>query len=124
MERIVNYNSLYIFVKNTSYIMEMIFSNNKNNTDMEDMKMANKDNNGVEIVEKKESKIKKFLKSDKLKAVVQIGTTILTLANTVFLVWTCASAAEAEVNADVMDEYNQMKEGVSIPAMETVDSAV
>ena len=57
--------------------------------------------NKEEVVAKKESKIKKFLKSDALKTATLIGTTILTVANTIFLIWTCSSAAEAEVNADV-----------------------
>lgn len=70
------------------------------------------ENNNVNEV-KKESKIKKFFKSDAFKKVVQIGTTVLTIANTVFLVWTCSSSVEAEVNADVMPEYNEMK-GVDV----------
>lgn len=65
------------------------------------------DENVIEM--KKESKIKKFFTSDKIKGVVSIVTTVLTIANTVFLVWTCASSVEAEVNADVIDEYNAMK---------------
>lgn len=65
------------------------------------------DENVIEM--KKESKIKKFFTSDKIKSVVSIVTTALTIANTVFLVWTCASSVEAEVNADVIDEYNAMK---------------
>lgn len=68
------------------------------------MANVNKD----EVV-KKESKIKKFFTSKGLKTGVQIGTTILTVLNTIFLVWTCASTVEAEVNADVIDEYNEMK---------------
>lgn len=67
------------------------------------------------VVSKKESKIKKILKSEGFKKAVQIGTTILTLANTIFLVWTCASSVEAEVNADVMDEYNAMKKAEVVP---------
>lgn len=67
----------------------------------------NEMNKTVEV--KKESKIKKFFTSEKFGKVVQIGTTILTIANTVFLVWTCASSVEAEVNADVMKEYNEVK---------------
>lgn len=71
--------------------------------------MENKEmDNVVEV--KKENKIKKFFKSEKFGKIVQIGTTLLTIANTVFLVWTCASSVEKEVNADVMDEYNEMKE--------------
>lgn len=65
------------------------------------------DENVVEL--RKESKLKKFFTSDKFKTVTLIGTAILTIANSVFLVWTCASAAEAEVNADVIDAYNEMK---------------
>ena len=68
---------------------------------------------------KKDSKIKKFLNSKGIKTAVQIGTTILTLANTVFLIWACSSAAEAEVNADVIDEYNAMKAMEVGPATET-----
>lgn len=68
-------------------------------------------NNANEV--KKESKIKKFLKSEGLKRAVRIGTVILTVANTVFLVWTCSSSVEAEVNADVQQEYNEMK-GVDV----------
>ena len=67
------------------------------------------------VVGKKESKIKKFLTSEGVKKAVQIGTTILTIANTIFLVWTCASSVEAEVNADVIDEYNEMKKGEVVP---------
>ena len=70
--------------------------------------MENKEMDNV-IEVKKENKIKKFLKSEKFGKIVQIGTTLLTIANTVFLVWTCASSVEKEVNADVMDEYNEMK---------------
>ena len=62
------------------------------------------------VTEKKESKIKKILTSKAVKAGVQIVTTVLTIANTVFLVWTCATATENEVNADVMDDYYNMKE--------------
>lgn len=64
--------------------------------------MENKEMDNV-IEVKKENKIKKFLKSEKFGKIVQIGTTLLTIANTVFLVWTCASSVEKEVNADVMD---------------------
>ena len=66
--------------------------------------------NNSKVVEKKESKAKKFLTSKALKAGVQVMTTVLTLANTVFLIWTCATATENEVNAEVMDEYWRMKE--------------
>ena len=60
-------------------------------------------------VVKEDSKLKKFFKSDVVKTVTLIGTAVLTIANTVFLVWTCASTAEAEVNANVIDDYNTMK---------------
>lgn len=78
------------------------------------------ENNNTVKAMKKDSKIKKFLSSKGIKTAVQIGTTILTLANTVFLVWACSSAAEAEVNADVIDEYNAMKAREMAPAPETV----
>lgn len=64
-------------------------------------------NNVVEM--KKESKIKKFLKSEKVKTGVQIVTTVLTVLNTIVLALACTSSMEAEVNADVMPEYNEMK---------------
>lgn len=70
------------------------------------------ENNNVNEV-KKESKIKKFLKSEGLKNAVRIVTAVLTVANTVFLVWTCSSSVEAEVNADVQQEYDKMK-GVDV----------
>lgn len=70
------------------------------------------ENNNVNEV-KKESKIKKFLKSEGLKNAVRIVTVVLTVANTVFLVWTCSSSVEAEVNADVQQEYDKMK-GVDV----------
>ena len=66
--------------------------------------------NNEKIVEKKESKIKKIFTNKAVKTGVQIVTTVLTLANTVFLIWTCASAAEGEVNADVMDDYYKVKD--------------
>ena len=68
--------------------------------------MANANENNVV---KEDSKLKKFFKSDVVKTVTLIGTAVLTIANTVFLVWTCASTAEAEVNANVIDDYNTMK---------------
>ena len=81
---------------------------------MEDIYMENNEMNNV-VEMKKETK--KFWKGETFGKVVKIGkrtiqilTPILTIANTVFLVWTCASSVENEVNADVMDEYNQMKE--------------
>ena len=67
------------------------------------------ENKNEEVVEKKESKIKKFFKSDMLKTVTLIGTMVLTIANTVFLIWTCSSAAETEVNAEVLEDYNKLK---------------
>ena len=74
--------------------------------------------NAMEV--KKESKLKKIITSERVKRVVQIGTTILTIANTIFLVWTCASSVEAEVNADVMDEYNELKKGEVVPVTEEI----
>lgn len=76
---------------------------------MEDYTMANNVNETVEVKEKKESIFKRIAKSKTLKTVVSVTTTVLTVANTIFLVWTCASSAEAEVNADVLPEYNKMK---------------
>ena len=69
--------------------------------------MENNENAVVEV--KKESKIKKIFKSEKLRTAVRVGTTILTIMNTVVLVLACSSSMEAEVNADVMPEYNEMK---------------
>lgn len=64
-------------------------------------------NNVVEM--KKESKVKKFMKSKKVRTCVQIVTTCLTVLNTIVLALACTSSMEAEVNADVMPEYNEMK---------------
>lgn len=58
------------------------------------------------VVEKKENVFKKIVKSEVVKKVVQIGTTVLTLANTAFLVYTCVSAnteAPFEVSNDQMN---------------------
>ena len=72
------------------------------------------------VESRNESKLRRIIKSDAVKKVVQIGTTILTLANTIFLIWTCASSVEAEVNADVMDEYYEMKKGEVVPETEEI----
>jgi len=72
------------------------------------------------VESRKESKIRKFFTSEGVKKFVQIGTTVLTLANTIFLLWTCASSVEAEVNADVMDEYYELKKGEMVPVSEEV----
>ena len=68
-------------------------------------------NNANEV--KKESRIKKIFSKENVKKAVQIGTTVLTVLNTIVLVLACSSTMEAEVNADVMPEYNEMK-GVDV----------
>ena len=61
------------------------------------------------VVAKKDNFFKKVANSKTVKSVVQIGTTILALADTAFLIWTCIDARSAASASMVLDDGVKME---------------
>ena len=80
------------------------------------------DKENVVVLNKKENKMKKFFGKKPVKLVIQIGTTFLTLLNTGFIIWSCATATTTEaVPVAVPGEDSKPVDVFTDPAVEVAE---